>query len=87
MARLFSIFFEHKGLPFTAMISVRTTPFFTEYVLTQLDEELICQLPGNKIIATPNGTFIFENNPATPASPLMESILKAVVSHLQASEV
>ena len=40
MARLFSIYFEYLGLPYSAMVSVRSTPFFNEYVLTGLRTQL-----------------------------------------------
>ena len=87
MARLFSIYFEYLGVPYTAMISVRTTPFFNEYVLNHFDDSLIKMLPGNKIISTPSGSLQFMPSCEMESTPLMKAILRAVSSHLQSSEV
>lgn len=87
MARLFSIYFEYKGLPYAAMVSVRTTPFYNEYVLNQFDDSLVHMLPGNKIISTPSGAIKFQDAAEMEATPLMETILRAVSTHLQSSEV
>ena len=87
MARLFSIYFEYLGLPYSAMVSVRSTPFFNEYVLNHFDDSLIRMLPGNKIISTPSGNFIFQNADGMEYTPLMQTILRAVSTHLQGSEV
>lgn len=69
------------------MVSVRTTPFFTEYSINMLDEELMQQLPGNKIVSTDSNHLAFMNTSAREASPLMECILNAVSQHLQTTTV
>lgn len=87
MARIFSIQFNYEGIDHSAMVSVRTTPFFTEYSINMLDEELLQQLPGNKIVSNGPGHLAFMNTPAKEVSPLMESILNAMANHLQTSIV
>ena len=87
MARLFSIYFEYLGVPYSAMVSVRSTPFFNEYILNHFDDSLIRMLPGNKIISTTSGNFIFQNADGMEYTPLMQTILRAVSRHLQGSEV
>lgn len=69
------------------MVTVRTTPFFTEYSINMLDEDLMQQLPGNKIVSTEPNHLAFKNTPAKDASPLMECILSAVSHHLQTTTV
>ena len=69
------------------MVSVRTTPFFTEYSISMMDEELLQQLPGNKIVATAPNQLSFLNSRAEDQSPLMSAILTAVAHHLQTSTV
>jgi hypothetical protein len=87
MARIFSIHFDYEGIGHTAMVSVRTTPFFTEYSISMLNEEIMQQLPGNKIVSTAPNQFFFMNTEAGEQSPLMGTILKAVSAHLQSSTV
>lgn len=87
MARIFSIQFDYEGSVHTAMVSVRTTPFFTEYSINMLDEELMQQLPGNKIVSTESNHLAFLNTSPREVSPLMESILNAVSHHLQTTTV
>ena len=67
------------------MVSVRTTPFFTEYTLS-FDESLMKQLPGNKIISSHTGQFTFQHSDSENTTPLMKEILRAVSQHLQATE-
>lgn len=69
------------------MVSVRTTPFFTEYSINMLDEELMKQLPGNKIISTEPTHLAFLNTSPREVSPLMENIINAVSHHLQTTTV
>jgi len=85
MARIFSIYFSYNDTMHNAMVSVRTTPFFTEYTLN-FDNALMGQLPGNKIISTDTGQFIFQHTAAQDATPLMKEIIRAVSEHLQATE-
>jgi hypothetical protein len=82
MARIFSINFSYEGFERSAMISVRPTPFFTEYSITMLDEDLAAQLPGNKIIAS-GKELVFANAAADPPTSLMQRILHVVADHLQ----
>lgn len=69
------------------MVTVRTTPFFSEYTINMLNEELLEQLPGNKIISTGPSHFAFQFTRAKEQSPLMECIISAVTNHLQTSTV
>ena len=69
----------------TAMVSVRTTAFFTEYTLN-FDEELMQLLPGNKIISTSPEHFIFQHASSSETSPLMKEIIRAVSQHAQTTE-
>jgi hypothetical protein len=87
MARIFSIQFDYDGVPQTAMVSVRDTPFFTEYTISMLNEEVLQQLPGNKIISTAPQYFTFLNTPVLEQTPLMEAIINAVSQHLQTTTV
>ena len=86
MARIFNIYFTHDGLVCNAVVSVRTTPFFTEYTLANFNDELLQALPSNKIISRDGGHFTFQNADGAP-TPLMDSIIKAVSEHLHATEV
>ena len=69
----------------TAIVSVRITPFFTEYTLN-FDEELMQLLPGNKIISTAPGHFIFQHVTSQDLTPLMKEIIRAVSQHGQTTE-
>ena len=85
MARIFNIYFAYEGHEYNAVVSVRTTAFFTEYTLNNFNEDLLEQLPGNKIISRDGNHFIFQN--ASDTTPLMNIIIKAVTEHLHATEV
>jgi hypothetical protein len=87
MARIFSIHFSHEGYPHTAMVSVRNTPFFTEYTIGMLPDEIAEELPGNKIISTGQNQLIFANATLDHSTELMQNILKAVADHLQTTTV
>jgi hypothetical protein len=86
MARIFNIYFSYNGIMHNAIVSVRTTPFFTEYTLTHFDEDVLFLLPGNKILSTPGGGLFFQG--AGPGNPdcLMKEIIRAVEEHLHATE-
>ena len=86
MARIFNIYFTYDNAQHTAMVSVRKTPFFTEYTLN-FDEALMRQLPGNKIISMASGHFVFQHAGSLNLTPLMQEIIRAVSQHLQASQV
>jgi len=83
MARIFSISFAYGDETYSTMVSVRTTPFYIEYTLNNLDFELRAHLPGNKIISTSAKQFVFPNATAQNSTALMNTIIKAVAVHLQ----
>lgn len=83
MARIFSIYFTYEGVQQNAMISVRTTPFFTEYSVAMLDESIAGQLPNNKIISTSKNSFVFSDSAEENSPQLMHEIMQAVTGHLQ----
>lgn len=84
MARIFSIQFTYDSMPHHAMVSARTTQFFTEYVVTMLDEAIAGLLPNNKIVSTSKEHFAFSDSTAENSPLLMQAITKAVARHLQA---
>jgi hypothetical protein len=86
MARIFNIYFNYNNAVYNAMVSVRTTPFFTEYIL-DFDEELMELLPGNKIISTSPDHFIFQHASSQESNPLMQEIIRAVSQQAQITEV
>ena len=82
MARIFSISFPYGGMEHNAMVTVRTTPFFTEYTINVFDEDLSELLPNNKVISTsPNG-FTFSDSTSENGPQLMSSIIKAIAGHV-----
>jgi len=85
MARIFNIYFNYNNATYNAMVSVRTTPFFTEYTL-DFDEELMQLLPGNKIISTSPDHFIFQHASSQECNPLMKEIIRAVSQQAQTTE-
>jgi hypothetical protein len=86
MARVFNIYFSYKNAMHNAIVTVRTTPFFTEYTLN-FDEEILELLPGNKIISTSSNHYIFQHASSNECSPLMQEILTAVSQHTHIPEV
>lgn len=84
MARLFTINFTYNDAPYTTMVTVRTTPFYMEYTLTNLEAELLLLLPGNKIISPSPKNFLFPNASSQHSTELMNSIIKEVALHMQA---
>jgi hypothetical protein len=87
MARIFTINFTYENAPLTAMISVRQTPFFMEYTLSMLPDEVMALLPGNKIISTGPNQLIFANATLDESNQLMKEVLNAVSFHLQTTIV
>lgn len=83
MARIFNIYFSHEGSSYSAMVSIRETPFFTEYTLNNFDENILNQLPTNKIIARSGESFIFQNAPLETITPLMNEIISALTRHVE----
>lgn len=86
MARIFNIYFEFEGMMYNAVVSVRSTPFLTEYTLNNFNEELLALLPGNKILSHSPGHFVFQNASGHDSTALMNSIIKAVSEHMHATE-
>lgn len=84
MARIFTISFIYQEEAYNVMVTVRTTPFYIEYILNNLDTELLLLLPGNKIISPAPKQFLFPNATAENSVVLMNTIIKAVAVHLQA---
>lgn len=66
------------------MVTVRTTPFFIEYVLSGLEANLLLLLPGNTIISPSPKQFHFSNATPENSKVLMNILIKAVEEHLQA---
>ena len=86
MARIFTINFHYDDAFYNAVVSVRSTPFYTEYILTNFNEELLKSLPGNKIISKGPGHFIFQNANDAHSDLLMETIIRAVSEHVHATQ-
>lgn len=86
MARIFTIQFIYDEEPYNVLVSVKTTPFYIEYTLQNLEASLQHLLPGNKFIATSASTYLFPNATAAHSAALMNGIFKAVATHLQAVE-
>lgn len=87
MARIFSIEFTYEGITHNAMVSVRPTPFFTEYSISMLQDDIQRQLPGNTIISTGPNQFRFQDQKGKECTELMEEIIRAVSHHLMSSTV
>jgi hypothetical protein len=86
MARIFNIYFAFEGMMYNAVVSVRSTPFHTEYTLNNFDDQLLELLPGNKILSKTPGHFIFQNASSEDSTDLMNAIIKAVSEHMHATE-
>jgi hypothetical protein len=87
MARIFTINFAYNDHLYNAVVSVRNTPFFIEYTLTNFNEELLLLLPGNKIISKEAGHYMFQNATDGHSEKLMKAIIKAVSEHLHATQI
>ena len=83
MARIFNIYFFYRDVMHNAIVSVRITPFFTEYSLVDFDEFLLELLPGTKIVSRGPNHFVFKNATPDNSTVLMTAIIKAVKEHLQ----
>jgi hypothetical protein len=86
MARIFNIYFTYNDMMHSAIVSVRSTPFFTEFTLNNFNEDLLELLPGNKILSKAPDHFIFQNVSSANSSILMDEIIRAVSEHLHATE-
>ncbi len=83
MARLFSIHFYYKGTLHNAIVTVRPTPFFTEYQLGMLDEEVLKQLPDNRILSSSPEHFVFASHNLNASKDLMNDIIHSIADHVQ----
>jgi len=83
MARIFNIYFMHQDELHNAIVSVRSTPLFTEYILGNLDVELRSLLPGNCILLEPVGTLIFKDANEKHSTQLMNAIIQSLNKHLE----
>lgn len=86
MARIFNIYFFFDDMMHNAVVSVRTTPFLTEYTINNFNEDLLRLLPGNKILSQGPDHFVFQNATTENSTALMEAIIKAVSEHLHATQ-
>lgn len=87
MARIFNIYVTHKSATHSGMVSVRQTPFFTEYTLAGFDESLMHLLPGNKILSRGPDDFFFPNAGAEyKEHALMQEIIRALSDHMHARQ-
>ena len=86
MARIFNIYFTYEDDMHHAVVSVRKTPFLTEYSLINFNEELLQLLPGNKIVSRSPDEFIFQNVSGENNSALMDAITRAVAEHMHATQ-
>ena len=87
MARIFTINFYYDNNNYNAVVSVRNTPFYVEYTLTNFNEELLQKLPGNKIISKEQGHYTFQNATPEHSEALMKSIIKVVSEHMHAKQL
>ncbi len=83
MARLFSINFYYNGTSHNALVTVRTTPYFTQYELSMLDEEVLNQLPDNRILSTSPEHFIFASDSSNASKDLMNEMIRSIADHVQ----
>ncbi len=86
MAHLFSIQFDYQGISHNALVNVRTTPFFTEYHLGMLNEDVLNQLPGNKILSSSPVHYVFANHRSTASKQLMNEIIGAISEYVHATQ-
>ena len=85
MSPIFNIYFTYVDVTHNAVVSVRTTPFFTEYTLGNLDADLNFLLPSNKIISNAPGHLFFQNTTQVHSQNLMDVIIKSIAKHLVAN--
>jgi hypothetical protein len=83
MARLFTLSFVYNEVQYNMLVTVKTTPYYKEYTLNNLDPELLLYLPGNKIISPTATHFLFPDTTPQHSTALMAIIIKAVAQHLQ----
>ena len=83
MARIFNIYFLHENELHNAIVSVRSTPLSTEYLLGNLDVELRSLLPGDCILWERAGSLAFKDANEKHSTQLMEAIIQSLTIHLQ----
>ncbi len=83
MARLFTINFNFEGCMHNALVTVKTTPFFTEYQLSMLDEEILNQLPDNRILSSSPAHFVFASHNTKASKDLMDEMIRTIADHMQ----
>jgi hypothetical protein len=83
MARIFTIFFEHEGSTYNALVGVREVHLHKQYELSILDEPLNQQLPSKKLYVNEAGQLAFMHSHQQPVTSLMKTIIGAVKEHLQ----
>ncbi len=81
MARLFTINFHYQGQDYSAKITVRQTPFFTEYNICPFDEALFRSLHSHTIVSDTNEQFRFLD--CLEETELMTLIRISVTEHLK----
>lgn len=86
MARIFNIYFFFDDMMHSAVVSVRSTSFLTEYTINNFNEDLLSLLPGNKILSQGPDHFVFQNASSENSTALMNAIIKAVAEHLHATQ-
>ena len=84
MARIFNIYFTYDDVLHSAIVSVRNTPFFTEYSLGNLNTDLAMMLPGSKVISQLEGKMFFQNASDHHSMDLMNKIIRSIHEHLHA---
>ena len=85
MARIFNIYFVYDDVSHSAIVSVRTTPFFTEYNLSNLDADLSRLLPGTKVFSQSPGHMFFQDIAPHHSVELMNEIIRSIVKQLHAN--
>lgn len=83
MARIFTIDFMHEGSLCHAMVTVRTTPFYTEYSVQISDEAVAAQLPNNKIISAYRDNYMFSDSTSRNSTALMDELIHAISEHIK----
>lgn len=82
MARIFSISFSYKDSSYNAIVAVKKNPFYTEYEVNMLDDELNDLLLSTRILSPAPGQFTFADVSKENYTPLMKEILNAVAAHI-----
>ena len=83
MARIFSIDFTYEGMLCHAMVTVRDTPFFTEYSIHISEEEVAALLPNNKMISVHKDSYEFSDSTSRNAPSLMNLLIHTVSDHIR----